>query len=33
MEDYLTNVTLKDILDKNGKQMLAGLKSGEDFSI
>ncbi|HEY9595799.1 MAG TPA: RrF2 family transcriptional regulator [Spirochaetia bacterium] len=33
MEDYLTSVTLKDILDKNGKQMLAGLKTGQDFSI
>jgi hypothetical protein len=33
MEDYLSNVTLKDILDKNGKQMIAGLKPGQDFSI
>ena len=33
MEDYLSNVTLKDILDKNGKQMFAELKTGQDFSI
>jgi Rrf2 family iron-sulfur cluster assembly transcriptional regulator len=33
MEDYLSNVTLKDILDKNGKPMLSELKSGQDFSI
>ncbi|MGO9308754.1 MAG: RrF2 family transcriptional regulator [Spirochaetia bacterium] len=33
MEDYLTNVTLKDILAKNGTNMLAALKAGQDFSI
>jgi Rrf2 family transcriptional regulator, iron-sulfur cluster assembly transcription factor len=33
MEDYLTNVTLKDILDKNGKKSYATLEVGQDFSI
>jgi Rrf2 family iron-sulfur cluster assembly transcriptional regulator len=33
MEDYLTHVTLKDILAKNGKQVFAKLESGQDFSI
>jgi hypothetical protein len=33
MEDYLTNVTLKDILAKNGKQGFAKLEAGQDFSI
>ena len=33
MEDYLTNVTLKDILAKTGKQMFAKLEAGQDFSI
>jgi Rrf2 family transcriptional regulator, iron-sulfur cluster assembly transcription factor len=33
MEDYLTHVTLKDILAKNGKQMFAKLETGQDFSI
>jgi len=33
MEDYLTNVTLKDILAKNGKQVFAKLEAGQDFSI
>lgn len=33
MEDYLTNVTLKDILEKNGKHLVAQLESGQDFSI
>jgi Rrf2 family protein len=33
MEDYLTNVTLKDILDKNGKKSFAKLEVGQDFSI
>jgi Rrf2 family iron-sulfur cluster assembly transcriptional regulator len=33
MEDYLTKVTLKDILAKNGKQMFATLEAGQDFSI
>jgi Rrf2 family iron-sulfur cluster assembly transcriptional regulator len=33
MEDYLTNVTLKDILAKNGSRMFAKLETGQDFSI
>ncbi len=33
MEDYLTKVTLKDILVKNGKQSFAHLEAGQDFSI
>ncbi len=33
MEDYLTNVTLKDILAKNGNRMFAKLQAGQDFSI
>ena len=33
MEDYLTKVTLKDILAKNGKQTFATLEAGQDFSI
>jgi len=33
MEDYLTNVTLKDILEKNGATYFAKLDSGQDFSI
>jgi Rrf2 family transcriptional regulator, iron-sulfur cluster assembly transcription factor len=33
MEDYLTNVTLKDILAKSGKQVFAKLEAGQDFSI
>ena len=33
MEDYLTNVTLKDILAKNGRQVFANLEAGQDFSI
>ncbi len=33
MEDYLTKVTLKDILAKNGNRMLAKLQAGQDFSI
>ena len=33
MEDYLTNVTLQDILEKNGKKSFAKLEVGQDFSI
>ena len=33
MEDYLSSVTLKDILAKNGKQLVKQLESGQDFSI
>jgi len=33
MEDYLTNVTLKDILAKNGNPVLAKMQAGHDFSI
>ena len=33
MENYLTGITLKDILEKNGKNCLATLDSGQDFSI
>jgi Rrf2 family iron-sulfur cluster assembly transcriptional regulator len=33
MEDYLTNVTLKDILEKDGAVYFAKLDSGQDFSI
>ena len=33
MEDYLTNVTLKDILAKSGRKMFAKLEAGQDFSI
>ncbi|MGA2975709.1 MAG: Rrf2 family transcriptional regulator [Spirochaetia bacterium] len=33
MEDYLTHITLKDILEKNGKRLAAQLESGQDFSI
>ena len=33
MEDYLTNVTLKDIMEKNGKKMFAHLEAGQDFQI
>jgi len=32
-EDYLSNVTLKDILEKNGKRYASALKAGQDFSI
>lgn len=33
MEDYLTKVTLKDILAKSGDKMFATLQAGQDFSI
>jgi hypothetical protein len=33
MEDYLSHVTLKDILEKNGERFASALKSGQDFSI
>jgi Rrf2 family iron-sulfur cluster assembly transcriptional regulator len=33
MEDYLTRVTLDDILKKNGKRFFAKLEAGQDFSI
>ena len=33
MEEYLTGVTLKDIMEKNGSKYLAKLDSGQDFSI
>jgi Rrf2 family transcriptional regulator, iron-sulfur cluster assembly transcription factor len=33
MEDYLTHVTLKDILAKNGKHVFTKLEAGQDFSI
>jgi Rrf2 family iron-sulfur cluster assembly transcriptional regulator len=33
MDDYLMNVTLKDILSKNGKRSVAKLAAGQDFSI
>jgi DNA-binding IscR family transcriptional regulator len=33
MEDYLTHLTLKDIIAKNGKQMVPKLETGQDFSI
>ncbi|HET6451602.1 MAG TPA: Rrf2 family transcriptional regulator [Spirochaetia bacterium] len=33
MEDYLTNVTLKDIIAKNSDKMLSKLAAGQDFSI
>lgn len=33
MEDYLSSVTLKDIMEKNGKKYYAKLGSGPDFSI
>ena len=33
MEDYLSNVTLKDILEKNGKHYSSKLEAGQDFSI
>ena len=33
MDNYLTGVTLKDILEKNGKKYYAKLGSGQDFTI
>jgi Rrf2 family transcriptional regulator, iron-sulfur cluster assembly transcription factor len=33
MEDYLSSVTLKDIMEKNGKHSFAALDAGQDFSI
>jgi Rrf2 family iron-sulfur cluster assembly transcriptional regulator len=33
VDDYLTSVTLKDILAKNGKKSFANLEAGQDFSI
>lgn len=33
MEDYLGSITLKSILETNGKTFLASLDSGQDFSI
>jgi Rrf2 family iron-sulfur cluster assembly transcriptional regulator len=33
MEDYLSGVTLNDILQKNGKRFFAELEAGQDFSI
>ncbi len=33
MENYLTNVTLKDILAKNGDPVFAKMQAGHDFSI
>jgi len=33
IEDYLTKVTLKDILERDGATYLAKLDSGQDFSI
>jgi len=33
METYLSNVTLKDILQKNGRQFVKQLETGQDFSI
>jgi Rrf2 family transcriptional regulator, iron-sulfur cluster assembly transcription factor len=33
MEDYLTGVTLEDILKKNKKRLSSQLASGQDFSI
>jgi len=33
MEDYLSSVTLKDIMEKNGKKYYARLGSGQDFCI
>ena len=33
MEDYLSGVTLKDILEKNSEERLAGLTPEHDFSI
>ncbi len=33
MEDYLSSVTLKDIMEKNGKTYFAKLGSGQDFVI
>jgi Rrf2 family iron-sulfur cluster assembly transcriptional regulator len=33
MEDYLSHVTLKDILEKSGKRYASALKAGQDFSI
>jgi Rrf2 family transcriptional regulator, iron-sulfur cluster assembly transcription factor len=33
MEDYLTSVTLKDILAKNGDPVFAKMEVGHDFSI
>jgi Rrf2 family transcriptional regulator, iron-sulfur cluster assembly transcription factor len=33
MENYLSGITLKDILEKNGKNLSSQLESGQDFSI
>ena len=33
MDNYLSGVTLKDILEKNGKKYFAKLGSGQDFNI
>jgi Rrf2 family transcriptional regulator, iron-sulfur cluster assembly transcription factor len=33
MEDYLSHVTLKDILEKNGAHYSTNLAAGQDFSI
>jgi Rrf2 family iron-sulfur cluster assembly transcriptional regulator len=33
MEDYLSNVKLDQIVEKNGKRIFADLTAGQDFSI
>ena len=33
MEDYLSGITLKDILEKNDRQLSTMLNAGQDFSI
>jgi len=33
METYLSGITLKDIMDKRGKQLVSKLGAGQDFSI
>jgi Rrf2 family iron-sulfur cluster assembly transcriptional regulator len=33
ISDYLTGITLKDIVDKNGKKYAPAIEAGSDFSI
>ncbi len=33
MEDYLSSITLDDIIEKNGKRLFAELQAGQDFCI
>jgi len=33
MEDYLSSITMNDIMEKNGKSVFTSLRAGQDFSI